>query len=65
MFGHRAVEHTPTEAWDLLRAGWRDPAIVAPGLPLLPYFLVLAIPLAGALWGVFAVREWESARERA
>src|SRR5947209_1195007 len=52
MFGHRAVERTPAEAWDLLRAGWHDPAIVAPGLQLLPYFLVLAIPLAGVLWAV-------------
>jgi hypothetical protein len=62
MFGHRAAERTPAEAWDLLRAGWRYPAIVAPGLPLLPYFLVLAIPLAGVLW---AAKAWAMSRESA
>jgi hypothetical protein len=52
MFGHRAVERTPAEAWDILRAGWRNTTLVAPSLALLPYFLVLAIPLAAALWAV-------------
>ncbi len=56
MFGHRAVERTPPEAWAILRAGWRDPATVAPGLPLLHYFLVFAVPLGGVLWAGWLLR---------
>jgi 4-amino-4-deoxy-L-arabinose transferase-like glycosyltransferase len=55
MFGHRAVERTPAEAWDIVRAGWRDPAVVAPGLALIHYFIVLAVPLGGVLWAGWAI----------
>lgn len=65
MFGHRAVERTPAEAWAIARAGWRDPAVVAPGLPLLPYFLVLAIPLAGLIWLLVIWVWWRAGRASA
>ncbi len=50
MFGHRAVERSPEEAWRIVAGQWRDAAVVAPGLPLLPYFVALAVPLCGVLW---------------
>ena len=50
MFGHRAVERTPQEAAAILRDNWRDTQIVAPGLALLHYFLVLLLPLTLACW---------------
>jgi hypothetical protein len=50
MFGHAAVERSPGDAFDLLRAHWCDLAIVAPGLRLEHYFLVLVVPLAALLW---------------
>ncbi|MGN6813060.1 MAG: hypothetical protein ACTHMP_19515 [Thermomicrobiales bacterium] len=50
MFGHAAVERSPGAAFALLRAHWRDLAIVAPGLRLEHYFLVLVVPLAGLFW---------------
>lgn len=62
MFGHGAVERTPGEAWAILRADWRDPALVAPGLPLLHYFVVFAVPLIGLLWAGWA---WATRRDRA
>ncbi len=50
MFGHRATERSPEEAWRIVAGQWRDPAVVAPGLPLLPYFATLAMPLCVVLW---------------
>lgn len=50
MFGHAAVERPPGGALALLRDCWREPGVVAPGLWLEPYFLVLAIPLTGLVW---------------
>jgi hypothetical protein len=50
MFGHRAVERSPEEAWRIVAGQWRDPAVVAPGLSLLPYFASFAVPLVGGLW---------------
>jgi hypothetical protein len=50
MFGHRAVERTPADAFAILRANWRDLHVVAPGYFLLHYFVVLAVPLALACW---------------
>lgn len=61
MFGHPAVERPPLQALALLQRHWREPAFVAPSLWLLPYFLVVALPLAGLLcwawlwWGCRAV----------
>lgn len=54
MFGHRAAEYTPEQAWRLLGRNWRDPAVIAPGLPLLPYCLTLVLPLIGLLWCVWS-----------
>ncbi len=64
MFGHRAVERAPDEAWAFLRAHWRDIAVVAPGVPLLPYFVVFALPLAGLCWLVGTWGLWRAGRVR-
>ncbi|CAA9590772.1 MAG: hypothetical protein AVDCRST_MAG18-5175 [uncultured Thermomicrobiales bacterium] len=56
MFGHRAAEYTPEQAWRLLGRNWRDLAVLAPGLPLLHYCVVLVIPLIGLLWSAWAWR---------
>ncbi|MFN8513359.1 MAG: hypothetical protein U0232_20090 [Thermomicrobiales bacterium] len=58
MFGHRAVERSPGEAWAILRANWRELDVVAPGHFLLHYFAVLVVPLALAGWLVVAVSRW-------
>ena len=50
MFGHPAAERPPREALALLLERWSEPGVVAPGLWLEPYFLVLAIPLTGLVW---------------
>lgn len=50
IFGHRAAEYSPDQAWRLLGRNWRDPAVIAPGLPLLPFSLALVLPLIGLLW---------------
>ena len=50
MFGHPAVERSPSEALALLAAHWREPTFVAPSLWLEPYFLALAAPLIAAGW---------------
>ena len=63
MFGHRAVEHSPEEAWSLVVSQWRDPAVVTPGLPLLPYFVTLAMPLGGLLWLLWLGWQWRTARQ--
>jgi hypothetical protein len=64
MFGHAAVERSPGTAFALLRAHWRDLAIVAPGLRLEQYFLVLVVPLAGLLWLGWTGRQVWPPRER-
>lgn len=56
MFGHRAAEYSPEQAWRLLGRNWRDPAVVTPGLPLLPYCLTLVVPLVGLLWTIWCWR---------
>ncbi|HEY8602197.1 MAG TPA: phospholipid carrier-dependent glycosyltransferase [Thermomicrobiales bacterium] len=50
MFGHRAAEYSPEQAWRLLGRNWRDPAVIVPGLPLLSYCAALVLPLVGLLW---------------
>ena len=50
MFGHRAVERTPADAFAILQANWRDLQVVAPGHFLLHYFVVFAAPLATVGW---------------
>ena len=60
MFGHRAAEYTPEQAWRLLGRNWPDPAVLTPGLPLLPYCAVIVLPLVGLLWCVWS---WWLARE--
>jgi len=62
MFGHRAVERSPEEAWRIVAGQWRDTAVVAPGLPLLPYFVALAVPLCGVLWLSWRGWRWCIAR---
>ena len=62
MFGHRAVERSPEEAWRIVTGQWRDPAVVTPGLPLLPYFVTLAVPLCGLLWLLWLGWQWHTAR---
>ena len=63
MFGHRATERSPEEAWRIVAGQWRDPAVVAPGLPLLPYFVVLVVPLCGLVWALWRGWRWRSARQ--
>jgi hypothetical protein len=58
MFGHRAVERTPGEAFDILRANWRDPQVIAPGHFLLHYFVVLVVPLAIGCWLLVVASRW-------
>lgn len=62
MFGHRAVERSPEEAWRIVQGQWRDPAVVLPGLPLLPYFVTLAVPLIGLFWCLGVWLRWRVAR---
>jgi hypothetical protein len=62
MFGHRAVERTPGEAFDILRANWRDPQIIAPGYFLLHYFIVLVVPLAVVCWLLVIASRWAKSR---
>ena len=65
MFGHRATERSPEEAWRIVIGQWRDPAVVTPGLPLLPYFVTLAVPLVGALWCLWVWWRWRTRRRPA
>jgi hypothetical protein len=62
MFGHRAVERTPGEAFDILRANWRDPQVIAPGYFLLHYFVVLVVPLAVVCWLLVVASRWAKSR---
>ncbi len=64
MFGHRAVERTPREAAAILRDNWRDAQVVAPGLALLHYFLVLLIPLTLGCWLAASGALWASRNAR-
>ncbi len=61
MFGHRAVERTPQEAFAILRDNWHDALIVAPGLALVHYFIVILVPLTVGCWllATFALRASE------
>lgn len=61
MFGHRAVERSPEEAWRIVQGQWRDPAVVLPGLPVLPYFVTMAVPLIGLLWCFSVWFRWRMA----
>jgi len=65
MFGHRATERSPEEAWRIVIGQWRDPAVVTPGLPLLPYFVTLVVPLVGVLWCFWAWWRWRMGRRPA
>jgi len=58
MFGHRAVERTPGEAFAILRANWHDPQVIAPGYFLLHYFVVLVVPLAVICWLLVVASRW-------
>jgi hypothetical protein len=62
MFGHRAVERSPEEAWRIVTGQWRDPTVVVPGLPFLPYFVTFAVPLCGLLWLVWLGWRWRTTR---
>jgi hypothetical protein len=64
MFGHRAVERPPRQAWEILRANWRELDVVAPGHFLLHYFVVLVVPLAVAIWLAVVASWWGNARSR-
>ncbi len=63
MFGHRAAEYSPEQAWRLLGRNWRDPAVIAPGLPLLPYCMIIVLPLVGLLWSAWSWRAVRGRRE--
>jgi hypothetical protein len=63
MFGHRAAEYSPEQAWRLLGRNWTDPAVVTPGLPLLPYSVLIVLPIVGLAWCAWScVVVWEARR---
>jgi hypothetical protein len=55
MFGHRAAEYSPDQAWRLLGRNWTDPSVIAPGLPYLPYALLLIGPTIGLCWALWCL----------
>jgi hypothetical protein len=61
MFGHRAAEYSPDQAWRLLLRNWTDPLVITPGLPYLPYAVLLIGPIIGFCWGFWC---WAIVRPR-